>query len=129
MGDRLHRRTCRERRPLCGRGDSHFDAKARLAQAVIERDFALDEQGRVEVALAELRQSLHGCLNAGGMTTPGRFDGRAFRMACSESERTVMSEYCKNCKQLADELAALREKCDTLLADNYSLRAELEKRK
>jgi hypothetical protein len=28
-----------------------------------------------------------------------------------------------------DELAALREKCDTLLADNYSLRAELEKRK
>jgi hypothetical protein len=40
-----------------------------------------------------------------------------------------MSEYCKNCKQLADELAALREKCDTLLADNYSLRAELEKRK
>jgi hypothetical protein len=25
--------------------------------------------------------------------------------------------------------AALREKCDTLLADNYSLRAELEKRK
>jgi hypothetical protein len=29
----------------------------------------------------------------------------------------------------APELAALREKCDTLLADNYSLRAELEKRK
>jgi hypothetical protein len=27
------------------------------------------------------------------------------------------------------KLAALREKCDTLLADNYSLRAELEKRK
>ena len=61
---------------------SHFDAKARLAQAVIERDFALDEQGRVEVALAELRQSLHGCLNAGGMTTTGQIDGVHFALAC-----------------------------------------------
>jgi hypothetical protein len=61
---------------------SHFDAKARLAQAVIERDFALDEQGRVEAALAELRQSLHGCLNAGGMTTTGQIDGVHFALAC-----------------------------------------------
>jgi hypothetical protein len=61
---------------------SHFDAKARLAQAVAERDFALDEQGRVEAALAELRQSLHGCLNAGGMTTVGKIDNVNFVMAC-----------------------------------------------
>jgi archaellum component FlaF (FlaF/FlaG flagellin family) len=61
---------------------SHFDAKARLAQAVAERDFALDEQARVEVALAELRQSLHGCLNAGGMTTVGKIDNVNFVMAC-----------------------------------------------
>jgi hypothetical protein len=35
----------------------------------------------------------------------------------------------EECRLLERELAALREKCDTLLADNYSLRAELEKRK
>ena len=56
--------------------------KEKLAQAVAERDFALDEQARVEVALAELRQSLHGCLNAGGMTTVGKIDNVNFVMAC-----------------------------------------------
>jgi hypothetical protein len=56
--------------------------KEKLAQAVIERDFALDEQGRVEAALAELRQSLHGCLNGDGMTTTGSIDNVHFAMAC-----------------------------------------------
>jgi hypothetical protein len=56
--------------------------KEKLAQAVAERDFALDEQARVEVALAELRQSLHGCLNGDGMTTTGSIDNVHFAMAC-----------------------------------------------
>jgi hypothetical protein len=37
---------------------------------------------RVEVALAELRQSLHGCLNGDGMTTTGSIDNVHFAMAC-----------------------------------------------
>jgi hypothetical protein len=118
--------------------------KEKLAQAVIERDFALDEQGRVEAALAELRQSLHGCLNGDGMTTTGSIEAEAELAALREELASVLTDWNALVKAsgsptnggavghvvaLKTELAALREKCDTLLADNYSLRAELEKRK
>ena len=58
------------------------DAEDRLAQAVIERDFALREQERVETALAKLRQQLNGCLNGDGMTTTGSIDNVHFAMVC-----------------------------------------------
>jgi hypothetical protein len=94
------------------KGAEMSDTEKALVKAYLEeRDVLISYKQRAENAEAQLT-----ALRENKFELEGKLASLADTIAAAHRNTNLPN-------------AALREKCDTLLADNYSLRAELEKRK